>query len=112
MSNVKIIGNHKEEISQKSVAVFELLQYVLPNHRRSKFRQCLPIFSEVLKRRLSATGVPVAASMLQGAPPCFLEKWVYDLMVMGDNEKLELGVSVNDITADKRLCGKGKSTKK
>ena len=76
-------------------------------------------FSEVLKEirgRLFATGVPtastaaladneflyegnlMAASLLQGGTaPCFLKKWVYDYMIMGLSEQLEL--SIDDITA-------------
>lgn len=77
------------------------------------------VFSEVLKEikgRLFATGVPtastaaladneflyagnlMAASILQGGTaPCFLKKWVYDYMIMGLSEELDL--SIDDITA-------------
>ena len=76
-------------------------------------------FSEVLKEmrgRLFATGVPtastaaladneflyagnlMAASILQGGTaPCFLKMWVYDYMIMGCSEQLEL--SIDDIAA-------------
>ena len=76
-------------------------------------------FSEVLKEmkgRLFANGVPtastaaladneflyagnlMAASILQGGTaPCFLKTWVYDYMIMGLSEALEL--SIDDITA-------------
>ena len=40
----------------------------------------------------------MAASILQGGTaPCFLKKWVYDYMIMGLSEQLEL--SIDDITA-------------
>ena len=77
------------------------------------------LFSEVFKEikgRLFATGVPtastaaladneflyagnlMAASILQGGTaPCFLKEWVYDYMIMGLSEELEL--STDDITA-------------
>ena len=76
-------------------------------------------FSEVLKEmkgRLFANGVPtastaaladneflyagnlMAASILQGGTaPCFLKTWVYDYMIMGLSEELEL--SIDHITA-------------
>ena len=65
-----------------------------------------------MKGRLFATGVPVVstsaiaeneflyggnlmvASIIQGgAPPCFLKKWVYNYMVSGLCEELELSAS-------------------
>ena len=40
----------------------------------------------------------MAASILQGGTaPCFLKKWVYDYMIMGLSEELEL--SIDDIAA-------------